>query len=103
MTKTATKPVELKVGTPFSCRAPEAEEVCVAGSFNGWDPTAEPLDRNADGKWTTSLQLPAGRHEFKFVVDGEWCCEPGCQTAYHGCPDCVPNSYGTMNRVIEVA
>lgn len=47
------------------------------------------------------MNLSPGRHEFKFVVDGEWCCEPGCNGRDQG-PKCVPNPFGTMNRVIEV-
>ena len=91
-----------KTATPFSCHAPEARAVFVAGTFNDWDPVATPMTRGAVGNWTASLQLDPGHHEFKFVVDGEWCCEPGCETAYLGCPKCVPNSCGTMNRVVEV-
>ena len=101
MSKTATKPHAPKTGTALSCRAPKA--VCVAGTFNDWNPTATPLTRQADGTWAATLALPRGRHEYKFVVDGEWCCEPGCETVYQGCPKCVPNPSGTMNRVVEVA
>ena len=99
MSKAATEPAEPKTGTALSCRAPKA----VAGTFNDWNPTATPLTRRADGTWAATLALPPGRHEYKFVVDGEWCCEPGCETTYHGCPKCVPNSSGTMNRFVEVA
>ena len=89
-------------GTLFSCHAPAAGAVSVAGTFNDWSPTATPLTRQADGTWTATLGLAPGRYEYKFVVDGEWCCEPGCESAYHGCPKCVPNPLGTMNRALEV-
>lgn len=89
-------------GTLFSCHAPAAGAVSVAGTFNDWNPTATPLTLQAGGTWAATLDLPPGRHEYKFVVDGEWCCEPGCETADHGCPRCVPNPFGTMNRVAEV-
>ncbi len=56
----------------------------------------------ADGKWTVTIPLPPGRHEYKFVVDGQWCCEPGCEAEYRGCAKCVPNTLGTMNRFLEV-
>ncbi|MEO2090037.1 MAG: glycogen-binding domain-containing protein [Gemmataceae bacterium] len=102
MSKTATKPAEPKTGTLFSCHAPDAGVVCAAGTFNDWNPTTTPLTRRADGTWAVTLDLPPGRHEYKFVVDGQWCCEPGCEAAYHGCPKCVPNPFGTMNRVVEV-
>ncbi len=104
MSKTATEPpprAQAK-GTPFSCHAPAAGAVTVAGTFNNWDPAATSLKRDSTGTWMTTLDLPPGRHEYKFVVDGEWCCEPGCVTAYHGCAKCVPNPSGTMNRVVEV-
>jgi 1,4-alpha-glucan branching enzyme len=104
MSKTAKKsePRERTASTEFSCDAPHAGVVYLAGTFNDWDPTAAPLTRRADGTWAISLNLPPGRYEYKFVVDGEWCCEPGCETAHQGCPKCVPNSFGTMNRVVEV-
>ena len=102
MGKTATKPREPKTATQFSCHAREAGVVCVAGSFNDWDPLATPLTRRADGTWAVDLHLRPGRYEYKFVVDGQWCCEPGCDAAYHSCPKCVPNPFGTMNRFVEV-
>ena len=102
MSKTVTRTSEPKTGTALSCHASKAAEVCVAGTFNDWNPTATPLTRQADGTWAVPPDLPPGRHEYKFVVDGEWCCEPGCETAYHGCPKCVPNPFGTMNRFVEV-
>lgn len=89
--------------TTLSCHAPEAQAVFVAGTFNDWKPDAEPLQRGADGNWSVALQLPPGRHEFKFIVDGQWCCEPGCEGEHRGCPKCVPNQHGTMNRVLEVS
>jgi hypothetical protein len=54
------------------------------------------------GQWTVRLSLPPGHYEFEFVVDGQWGCEPGCEHEYLGCPKCVANAFGTMNRVLEV-
>ncbi len=88
--------------TRFTCDAPSAQAVSLAGTFNGWDSTATPMAKDADGKWGVAVDLPAGRHEFKFVVDGQWCCEPGCDGTNRECPKCVPNSFGTMNRFIDV-
>ena len=102
MGRTATKPVGPTAGTAISFRAPNAAAVCVAGTLDDRNPAATPLTRRADGTWAVTLALLLGRHEDEFVVDGEWCCEPGCETTYHGCPRCVPNSSGTMNRLIEV-
>ncbi len=88
---------------PFECHAKQAQAVYVAGSFNDWSPEAHPLERDSRGLWTTELDLPPGRYEFKFVVDGEWVCEPACDMQGSGCPKCVPNSFGTMNRFVDVA
>jgi len=98
MKKTQTKTVEL------SCQAPEAKSVFVAGTFNDWKPDATPLhNERSNGKWAIKLALSRGHHEYKFVIDGQWCCEAGCEHEYRGCPKCVPNEFGTMNRVLEVS
>ena len=94
--------LERPASTRFACLAPEGRTVFLAGTFNGWDPKATPMTKNADGNWDVSVALAPGRHEFKFVVDGTWCCEPGCDETNRDCPKCVPNSFGTMNRVIGV-
>ncbi|MBI1784014.1 glycoside hydrolase family 13 [Candidatus Sumerlaeota bacterium] len=93
-----------KNGTHLSCYAPGAEEVCIAGDFNEWDPADHPMNHGTDGIWSVDLKLPSGRHEYKFVVDGKWACgEPGCNDHNTECNKCVPNPYGTMNHVVEVA
>ena len=91
--------------TVFTCAAPDAATVFLAGTFNNWDPTSRPMKRAADGVWKLALPLPLapGHYEYKFVVDGQWCCEPGCEHEHRGCPKCVPNELGTMNRVLEVS
>lgn len=88
----------------LSCHAPGAKAVFVAGTFNDWKPDATPLHNHLpNGEWAVTLPLPPGHHEYKFVVDGQWCCEAGCEHEYQGCPKCVPNAFGTMNRVLEVS
>lgn len=89
-------------GLVVSTKAPNAKAVFVAGTFNDWNSTSLPLKRTSDGHWVRTLDLPAGRYEYKFVIDGEWCCEPGCDKTYDGCPGCVANKFGTMNRVLVV-
>lgn len=88
----------------FSCKAPAtAKSVFVAGTFNDWNASATPLSFSPkEGHWTCELQLDPGDYQFKFVVDGEWGCEPGCEHEYTGCSKCVPNEFGTMNRVLKV-
>lgn len=90
-----------KVTKLFSCKAPDAQKVFLAGTFNDWDDALIPLKKQEDGLWTTSLDLLPGRYEYKFIVDGEWCCTPYCDER-SDCPTCVTNEHGTMNRVIVV-
>jgi 1,4-alpha-glucan branching enzyme len=88
--------------TRFVCHAPEAKAVFLAGTFNGWHPLATPLVKDAQGNWSTTLSLWPGRYEYKFVVDGAWSCGPGHDGDHQGCRECVPNPFGTTNRIIEV-
>ena len=57
---------------------PGARSVEVVGSFNDWQRGALPLrDENHDGIWHGAVVLPAGQHEYMFVVDGErWVADP---------------------------
>lgn len=96
-------PPERRAATKFTCLAPTASAVFLAGTFNGWDPKATPMTKDAKGNWNVAVPLPPGRYEFKYVVDGQWCCEPGCEHDYQGCPKCCANEFGTMNRVLEVS
>ena len=52
-----------------------AKSVSLAGDFNGWSPTATPLDREG-AAWVTRVFLDAGAYEYKFFVDGGWQPDP---------------------------
>ncbi|NOY79338.1 MAG: hypothetical protein GXO76_15910, partial [Calditrichaeota bacterium] len=53
--------------------------VVLAGSFNNWSKTANPLTfSKTDSTWETRLTLPFGRYEYRFLVDGKhWVRDPG--------------------------
>jgi len=57
---------------------PGARSVEVVGSFNDWSRGSLHLqDENHDGIWHAAAVLPAGPHEYMFVVDGErWVPDP---------------------------
>ena len=81
----------------FRVRADPGSNVYVSGSFNHWDEKAKKLkDANGDGVYSLSLFLHPGRHEYKFVINGEWHVDPEC-------PDWVVNDFGTLNSVIHVS
>ena len=60
-----------QAGTLFAVVDPRAQSVAVVGDFSAWQPV--PLaDPDRDGIWTAVLNLPPGRYEYAFVVDGRW-------------------------------
>ncbi len=56
-----------------------AKGVSVAGSFNGWSPTANPMHEQAGtNQWTLKLPLAPGEYTFKYVINGtQWVNAPG--------------------------
>lgn len=63
-------------GTTFRWTG-EARSVALVGSFNCWDPSADPLRRLADGTWTVTRALQPGFNDYYFLVDGtRWVRDP---------------------------
>jgi peroxiredoxin/mono/diheme cytochrome c family protein len=56
-----------------------AQAVYLSGEFNNWKPDELKMDGpDADGFYTATQTLPAGKHEYKFVLDGTtWKADPG--------------------------
>lgn len=81
----------------FVARFPEAHSVAVVGAFNDWRPEATPLsDDDHDGVWDARVILPAGQHEYMFVVDGErWVADPMAGRY-------VDDGFGRQNAVMVV-
>lgn len=53
----------------------QAKEVVLAGSFNGWNEKKTKMAQQ-DGRWMISMDLSAGKHYYKFIVDGNWIVDP---------------------------
>jgi 1,4-alpha-glucan branching enzyme len=79
----------------FEIKAPFARHVSVAGTFNGWSTTRNLLKKTGDTAWRAQITLDPGRHEYRFLVDGEWTSDPNAAES-------VPNPFGTSNSVITV-
>ena len=79
----------------FSFYAPQAKKVELAGTFNDWSPSDNPLNRDKRGKWTIKLKLASGCYEYRFLVDDTW------QNDQRPVK-CVPNAFGSWNCVIEI-
>jgi len=79
----------------FRFRHRAASTVTVAGDFNRWSTAAHPLERGTDDLWVLTVDLPSGRHEYKFFVDGrEWWNDPEAPK--------VPNLWGSENSYMDV-
>ena len=52
-----------------------AKSVVLSGSFNGWDESRFRM-KNQDGVWRFPMHLEAGKHQYKFIVDGKWITDP---------------------------
>ena len=75
---------------------PHAEAVQVAGDFNNWQPTANPLEKvGGSGIWQAKIKLLPGKYRYRLVVDGRWQQDP-----YNEITELNP--FGEFNSVIEV-
>jgi len=80
----------------FEFSHPTASAVRIAGTFNDWQPEAEPMHSMGDGYWLKKTILPPGIHEYCLVVDGQWTPDPLAR-------ETVPNPFGGKNSVLKVA
>ena len=70
--------------------------IFVAGDFNNWNPSGHAMtDDDGDGVWTAVIDLPAGRYEYRFVVDGRWIEDPSAA-------EFAASPYGERNSIVVV-
>ena len=79
----------------FKFYSTEAKSVFVAGCFNDWNPSANPMKKNKNGNWSTVVKLVPGSYEYRFIADGRWKDDPTCQSRRL-------NLYGSYNCVLNV-
>lgn len=82
--------------------APGATAVFLAGTFNNWNPASHAMEDSGDGLWIAKLFLPPGSYEYKFIVDGVWCCRPAGDESCADDPECLPNPFDSFNLRLEV-
>jgi hypothetical protein len=90
----ASSPVVTAEGVVFSVEAPDASMVQLAGDFNDWMPDLTEMEP-VGGIWLKTLQLAPGRYRYRYVVDGEWRCDP-CNTAMQ------PSPFGGYDSLLVV-
>jgi len=79
----------------FKLSAPNARSVRVAGTFNNWNVDRSLMAKEAEGVWRIRIPMKAGRHEYRFVVDGQWMEDPLAKES-------AANPYGGRNSVVNV-
>jgi 1,4-alpha-glucan branching enzyme len=80
----------------FSFTAPTATSVQLVGDFTHWQQRPINLQKGADGTWHTTVELGAGPHRYRFLVDGQWRDDPDCTLR-------EPNPFGGQDSVRQVA
>ncbi len=78
----------------FQYTDPGASGVFLAGEFNGWSDSANPLT-GKDGVWTLTMDLEPGSYQYKFVADGKWQADPNN-------PNTTDDGFGGQNSLVTV-
>ncbi|MBI1268181.1 MAG: alpha-amylase [Cryomorphaceae bacterium] len=74
--------------------SPKVKTVALAGSMNGWNPSATPLTFDGTA-WTTSLTLDPAVYQYKIVEDGNWMLDPNNENQ-------LDNGQGAMNSALTI-
>ena len=73
-----------------------AKTVCLAGTFNHWQPEAKALHSSGPDLWWKETFLAPGTYEYCLVVDGKWMPDPLAKES-------VSNPFGGRNSIVHVA
>jgi len=86
-----------QVEVTFTISGINANQIAVAGDFNGWNTSANQLeDPDGDGIWTGKMQLEPGRYEYMLVVDdGKWVTDPNAKVY-------ADDGFGSKNAVLFI-
>ena len=83
----------LKGDTTFRLKGHgDASIVTLAGSFNNWNQSQLVCGREND-EWVCRVDLEAGYHTYKFIVDGNWVLDPDN-------PNTAEDDAGNTNNVL---
>jgi 1,4-alpha-glucan branching enzyme len=80
----------------FEYTDPKATTVCLAGTFNHWQPEAKTLHSSGLGNWWKETALAPGTYEYCLVVDGKWIPDPLAR-------ETVAHPFGGRNSILKVA
>lgn len=82
-----------KVTFRFRSKGQVVNSVSVAGDFNGWSASANPMKELMPGMWEVVVPVDPGTYKYKVVVDGQWITDPEN-------PNSEPDGY--RNSLLEV-
>ncbi len=90
--------------TGQSCRvtfelpsAVNATKASLCGEFNDWSRTSHMMKPRKDGRFSTTVSLPAGRtYRFKYLLDGERWENDWAADGY------VSNGFGSEDSLLEL-
>ena len=85
-----------KIKSKFETNAPEANSVQLVGEFTNWVQEPIELKKLKSGIWKTTVSLPEGTYQYRFLIDGEWCDDPAATNR-------VENGFGSQNCLREVS
>lgn len=75
----------------------EIDHAAVVGGFNDWDPSANPMRQDGDGRWAATISLqPGSAHRFRYHLgedrwENDWNAD-----------DYVANEFGGSDSVVEL-
>lgn len=81
--------------TLYCATTAEIKHVFVAGDFNNWSPCLTPMQQIEPGLWRVTIGLTPGDHPYKFVIDGDWQCDPEADFQ-------MDNGLGGSNSIVHV-
>jgi 1,4-alpha-glucan branching enzyme len=79
----------------FSLLAPGASSVQLVGDFTDWQKFPIEMYKSTSDVWQVTVKLENGPHYYRFLVDGEWRDDPGCDVR-------APNDFGSQNMIRTV-
>jgi chromosome partitioning protein len=85
----------LEEGVKFVAEFPSARTVRLTGSFCDWSAEGILMARCSEQLWECWAPLPAGSHEYRYIVDGRWVSDPHNKEA-------VANEFGETNSLITL-
>jgi 1,4-alpha-glucan branching enzyme len=95
------KPAATEIEHTFSYHPDDgavAKSVNLAGDFNKWSTSGQPMTRGDDGTFTAKVKLPPGTYQYKFVIDGtKWANDPAADKSLDH-----PDGNGGANSVVII-